>query len=124
MRATIETTPARALPVEAKPAAWNTIAKLFLAIFLPLAMILTGLVYAILRTDANVQTQALPVQETGEVQVSARILSHDFDDIASDLLFISKIPSLKRFIDSGRKEEKDRVAEQLRNISQEKRRYD
>lgn len=120
----INTAPAKPLPSEANSASRRTIAKLFLAIFLPLAMILSSLVYAILRTDANVQTQALQVQEAGEVQVSARILSHDFDDIASDLLFISKAPSLKRFIDSGRKEERDRVIEQFRNLSQEKQRYD
>lgn len=120
----INTAPAKPLPTEANSASWHTIAKLFLAIFLPLALILTSLVYAILRMDANVQTQALQVQEAGEVQVSARILSHDFSDITSDLLFISKAPSLKRFIESGSKDEKIRVTEQFRNLSQEKQRYD
>lgn len=120
----INTVPAKPLPTEAKPASWHTIARLFLAIFLPLALILTGLVYGVLRTDADIQLRALQAQETGEVQVSARILSHDFGDIASDLLFISKAPSLKRFIESGRKDEKFRVIEQFRNLSQEKQRYD
>lgn len=118
------TVPDKVLPIEANPASWRTIAKLFLATYLPLALILTGLVYGSLRMDADIQLRALQVQETGEVQVSARILSHDFGEIASDLLFLSKTPSLMRFIEHGRKEEKDRVTEQFLNLSQEKQRYD
>jgi diguanylate cyclase (GGDEF)-like protein/PAS domain S-box-containing protein len=111
-------------PIESKLASSRAVPKLFLILYVPLAIALTSLVYGILKTDVDIQLQTLRVQEAGEVRVATRILGHDFGDVASDLLFLSKTPALKLFIDNGLKEEKQRVVTLFLNMAQEKRGYD
>lgn len=100
------------------------VAKLFLALYLPMALVLTGLVYGTLRIDAEIGLQALRAQEAGEVKLAGQILTHDFEEVAADLRLLSRTPALKHFLDTGSPEEKQRLTAQFLDMSQEKRHYD
>lgn len=102
----------------------QAVAKLFLALYLPMALVLTGLVYGTLKIDAKIKLQALQAQESGEVKLAGQILIRDFEAVATDLRLLSKTPALKHFLDTGSPEEKQRLTAQFLNISQEERRYD
>lgn len=103
--------------------AWTANLKLALAIFLPPALVLSGLFYELLKSDADVRLQKLQTQEAAEVQVAAKLLGHDFEDAIADLQFLAQSSSLKRFINANSQAEKQRVAENLRNLAQSKKQY-
>ncbi|GAO37196.1 hypothetical protein SCT_2614 [Sulfuricella sp. T08] len=102
----------------------QAVAKLFLALYLPMAFVLTGLVYGTLNINAEIELQTLQAQEAGEVKLASQILTHDFEVVAADLRLLSKTPALKHFLDTDSPEEKQRLTAQFLNMSQEKRRYD
>lgn len=102
----------------------SAILKLAAIIYLPLAVALSVLLYALLSADANTRLQKLQVQESAEVDVAEQLLSHDFDYAISDLHFLAKAPALQRYVNDASAAEKQRVAEHFRNMVLSKRRYD
>ncbi|WP_325331539.1 PAS domain S-box protein [Sulfuricella sp.] len=102
----------------------QAVAKLFLALYLPMALVLTGLVYGTLKINAEIGLQALQAQEAGEVKLAGQILRQDFEVVAADLRLLSKAPALKHFLDTGSPEEKQRLTALFLIMSQEKHHYD
>ncbi len=92
--------------------------------YLPLALALSALVYGLLQADANIHLQKLQVQEASEVKVAAQLLGHNFEDVISDLQFLSQAPSLKRFINDHSQSEKQLLTDYFRNLALAKGRYD
>ena len=102
----------------------QSVAKLFLALYLPMALVLTVLVYGTLKIDAGMELQALQAREVGEVKLAGQILTHDLEVVAADLRLLSKAPAFKPFIDTSSPDEKQRMTMMFLNLSQEKRHYD
>jgi len=109
---------------DGKTVSWLAVAKFFFALYLPLALALTGLVYGMLKIDANMELQALQARESGEVKLASQILAHDFEVVAADLRILSKAPSLQHFLDTSSPKEKQRLTAQFLNMAQEKGHYD
>lgn len=102
----------------------QAVVKFFLALYLPMALVLTGLVYGTLKIDAEIGLQALQAQKSGEAKLAGQILARDFEVVADDLQILSKAPALKHFLDTGSPNEKQRLTALFLAMSQEKRRYD
>ena len=112
-------------PPNGKPVSRRqAVAKYFLALYLPIALVLTGLVYGTLKINAEIGLKALQAQEAGEVKLAGQTLAHDFEVVAADLRLLSKAPALMHFLDTGSPAEKQRLNALFWVMSQEKRRYD
>ena len=102
----------------------QAVAKFFLALYLPMALVLTGLVYGTLKINAEIGLQALQAQEAGEVKLAGQILAHDLEVVAADLRLLSRAPALMHFLDTGSPAEKQRLSALFLIMSQEKHHYD
>lgn len=98
--------------------------KLFLLLYIPMAVVLYGLVYVFLNISTQLHLNEIKVQETGEVKVAAQLINHDFRLVSSDLRVLSKASSLQHYLDSGSAVEKERLTRLFQNMSGEKRIYD
>lgn len=98
--------------------------KLFLKLYVPMVLVLGGLLYGFLGISAKLSLQDIEVKEAGEVKVATELLSHDFWLVSSDLQVLSRASSLLRYLDSGGREEKARLTQLFQTMSGEKRIYD
>lgn len=98
--------------------------RLFIILYVPAAIILTGLVYGILKVETNLQLTRIKTQEVGQVDVASHVLAHDFEAVSSDLMVLAHAPDSKRFINSASAEHKRGMTELFVDISQQKQLYD
>ncbi|HEU0187345.1 MAG TPA: PAS domain S-box protein [Gallionellaceae bacterium] len=98
--------------------------KLAAALFLPAALAVSLLAYALLKADAEARLQELKVQETGEVKVAANLLSRNLADAISDLRLLAHTPALQQFLDSHGSSGRAGLTQHFINLSATKGRYD
>lgn len=98
--------------------------SLFLAIYLPLAALVLAVMIVVAQLQVTRQMAIIEAQEAGQVEVAARLLSHDIESFTSDLLVLAHAPSMSSFLENGNDLNRARLAELFRNVSNEKRIYD
>ncbi|MDP2961970.1 MAG: PAS domain S-box protein [Sulfurimicrobium sp.] len=98
--------------------------KLFLLLYIPMALLLSGLVYGFLNISTSLHLRDIKVQEKGEVKVASQLINHDFRLVSSDLQVLSKATSLRNFLDGGSREEKERLTRLFQTMAGAKQIYD
>lgn len=102
------------------PNRWATI-KLFLYIYAPLVIVLTGLGYGVLKSEIDTGFQKLAMRETQELEVSKILLEHELSFVASDVLLLSGLPPLKHLLGD---QDKKWVIEYFLNMANARQNYD
>lgn len=102
----------------------RSVVAVFLGLFVPSAILITGLFFLSLHFRVDQELTALKSKEKGHVEATAQVLKHDFEVVTSDLLVLSNAPFVRRFIESGSEADKKGVSELFVDVSQQKRDYD
>ena len=116
--------PSPPLAAEAIAASRRAAFKLFLALYLPLALVLSGIIYGILKIEGSLQMATLGAHESEQVKVAGNALNSYFKASDSDLMILAHAPAVKRFLESGSRADKEQVAELFSVMSQEKQIYE
>ncbi len=89
------------------------IIRFFLAIFLPILLIVTGGTYVLYRVQANADRTILENYELEEVDVQKKLITNQLDTVASDLDYMVSQPMLLRFLESDPDERWRELLEEL-----------
>ncbi|MBI3903857.1 MAG: PAS domain S-box protein [Nitrosomonadales bacterium] len=97
--------------------------KLFLLIYLPLAVVFTVLSQGYLEYDNNLHLARQTLFEEAEINVARNVLEHELDGAVSDLRFLADLPSIKHF-SGGQRNMKKQMEEYFMSMARHKRVYD
>ncbi|MDE2342440.1 MAG: diguanylate cyclase [Betaproteobacteria bacterium] len=98
--------------------------KRFLVLYAAAALVLTALMYGILNVETNLQETNLEIHESGQVEIAAQLLAHDFEGVSSDLMLLAHAPSVSRFLANPTAANKAIVADLMATLAGEKLLYD
>ncbi len=98
--------------------------KHFLVIFLPLAVLLYGIILVIYFTESRNDKIMIQNKETSNIDLLSQIITSDFELVISDLLILSENTELKAMIESDGGSHKKALAEFYLSYSKRKRLYD
>ncbi|MDE1943040.1 MAG: diguanylate cyclase [Betaproteobacteria bacterium] len=96
----------------------------FLVLYAAAALILTALMYGILKVETNLQQTNLQIHESGQVEIAAQLLAHDFEGVSSDLMLLAHSPSVTRYLANPTAGNKETVADLMATLAGEKQLYD
>lgn len=98
--------------------------KLFLALYLPIALAFALIAYGLLQIEAEKQMTAIRAQNSGRAEVAAKLLDHDIETVTSDLQVLARAPSVSRYLTTGSETDLTAVAELFFEFAREKAYYD
>ncbi len=93
-------------------------------ILLPSGALLSSALLLGIYIDGRQRLERTEVREAARIQIAGGRIARYFDEVDSDLHIIASLPLLRRFLDSARPTDRDRLAGLLLVFCAEKRRYD
>ncbi len=91
--------------------------KHFLLIFLPLTLLVLGISALTYRLEIKSERQVIKTNEKHHVDMLTEVMADDFDQVASDLMILSREDTLKDMLDNGDISEKIPLAEEFISFS-------
>ena len=101
----------------------GNIIKRWLAIFLPLIILLSGFLWLFYHTNVKASHQIIEAGEPQVVELQKQSITRNFKSIVSDVMILSQSQVLKKLLD-GYDEAKDELAKEYIPLSERKRSYD
>ena len=105
-------------------ASWREVIKPFLAIFLPLAALMNGIIITIYFYEVQIERNTIRTNEAASVALQKRILENDLKSATSDLMILSSHHELQTYLKTGEAEHRALLNEEFLPFSAIKRLYD
>lgn len=103
---------------------WKDLIRYFLIVFLPLAMIISGVTILIYFTEVKVQTKFIQTSENNTVSMLMTVIIHDFETIVSDLIVMAEKNELAALIETGETEYRKALEKEFVSFAAGKKLYD
>jgi signal transduction histidine kinase/CheY-like chemotaxis protein len=101
----------------------RTITKRWLAVFLPLIVLLSGILWLFYHTNVRALHKIIEAGEPQVVELQKQSIARNFKSIVSDVMILSQSEVLKKLLD-GYDEAKDELSIEYLTFSERKRSYD
>ena len=98
--------------------------KRFALIYLPIVIVLSGILLSSGRLDEQSRMEIIKVRENNEIDLAKSLMKQDFEGVNSDLRVVANLPVLQHYLDSGSPMQRDELANFFLVLSKEKRHYD
>jgi PAS domain S-box-containing protein len=102
----------------------RAVIKRFLLMFLPLAMLLSGVTLAFYYKDADARRAILDDNEIHRVDAQKEIVDRDFEFVFSDLLVLSTHHALRMLMDTGKPRYREALSKEFLAFARSKHLYD
>jgi signal transduction histidine kinase/ActR/RegA family two-component response regulator len=107
-----------------KGIAMRLLIKRFLLIYLPLVLVISGVLLLIFQHENQQLIQTIETIENNHIEIAKANIALDFEDIDSDLRVIANLPLLHKYLDSGAASQRDELAQFFQVLSRTKKHYD
>ncbi|MBI1174954.1 MAG: PAS domain S-box protein [Sideroxydans sp.] len=98
--------------------------KRFALIFLPVAFVLSVMLFLGIRFDEKLRAQNTEIRETSRIAIAKGRIMRDISAIDTDLRVIVNLQLMQEYLDSGSAREKERLGKVFLDLVKETRRYD
>lgn len=96
----------------------------FAQIFLPLALILSSIVFAVIRFDQHIRIQSAEVREDSRILVAKEGIQNDLAAVITDLRVLAKLPTLQAYLDQGEPAHRRELEQFFLLLAEQSKRYD
>lgn len=98
--------------------------KRFVLIYLPIVIVLSIILLADIRVDAQLWVDRTSAREANRIEVARGQVTQDFSAVETDLRVISNLPLLQRYLDSDSPVQREELEKVFLVLAEETRRYD
>jgi diguanylate cyclase (GGDEF)-like protein/PAS domain S-box-containing protein len=112
------------MPLNYSTATKPAVLKRFTLIYLPVAIVLSGLLLLNFRQDEQREIENITQRENSHIELAKAMMTQHFADVNSDVRILANLSVLQNYLDSGNPTLHDEVAKYLLVLSQVTRLYD
>ncbi|ANJ66302.1 hypothetical protein A9404_01935 [Halothiobacillus diazotrophicus] len=96
----------------------------FTQIFVPVVLILSGILYSVIRFDQHIRLQRAEVREHSRILVAKQSIQSDFASVITDLQVLSNLPLLQSYLSDGQPAQRADLEKIFLLLAKKSRRYD